>query len=340
MMITALYEKPGRLSVVKKVIPKLQPDEALVKVDACGVCGTDLHIVEGKSRSTPPVVPGHEFNGTVYDIRSDIDTFSTGQRVAADPNIPCDTCYYCRRGLVHLCENLKALGVDIDGGMAEYCVVPLRQLYHLPDTITPEQAVFIEPLSCIIHGIDRANVSVGDTAVILGGGTVGLLMLTLLKNAGVSRAVLIEPVAFKRDIARKLGADAVLDPLTENVREAILDMTGVGADVVFECAGTNVTARQTFEYVRRGGTIEFFGVCPIGETIPVEPNNVFVNELTIVGSYINPNTFSRAVQLLSSGMIDIDKLLIREYTLENIHAAFESLRAGDTIKNIVCPSAF
>lgn len=337
MMITALYERPGRLSVVEKNIPGLQPDEALVKVDACGVCGTDLHIVEGKSRSTPPVVPGHEFNGTISDIRSDNGMFSSGQRVAVDPNIPCDTCYYCRRGLVHLCENLKALGVDIDGGMAEYCVVPVRQLYRLPDTITQEQAVFIEPLSCIIHGIDRANVSVGDTAVIIGGGTVGLLMLALLKKSGVSGVFLIEPVAFKRDIARKLGADAVLDPLTENVREAILDMTGVGADVVFECAGTTDTARQSFEYVRRGGTVEFFGVCPIGETIQVEPNSVFVNELTIVGSYINPNTFSRAVQVLSSGMIDIDKLLIREYTLENIHAAFESLRAGDTIKSIVCP---
>lgn len=336
-MMTALYEKPDHLSIVRKEIPLLRDDEVLIKVDACGVCGTDLHIVEGKSRSTPPVVLGHEFNGTIHDINCKNGPFSTGQRVAVDPNIACDRCYYCRRGLVHLCENLKAIGVDIDGGMAEYCVVPVGQLYPIPDTLTPEQSVFIEPVSCIIHGIDRARVSVGDTAVIIGGGTIGMLMLSLLKQAGISTTILIEPVAFKRDIGLKLGAGFVLDPLRDKVKDAILDITEVGVDHVFECAGTIATAEQSFEYVRRGGTVEFFGVCPIGETIALEPNNIFMNELTIVGSYINPKTFSRAIRILSSGGVDIDKLVIGKYKLENIHAAFESLRAGDAIKNIVYP---
>jgi len=310
-------------------------DEVLIKVDACGVCGTDLHIVEGRSRSTPPVVLGHEFNGTIYDSGGTNGSFAEGQRVAIDPNISCNTCYYCRRGLMHLCENLKAVGVDIDGGMAEFCAVPARQLYPLPHDLTPEQSVFIEPVSCIIHGIDRARVSVGDTAVIIGGGTIGLMMLSLLRNAGASKIVLIEPVAFKRDIAEKLGADVALNPLRDNVHEAIFDLTRVGADLVFECAGTSATAKQSLEYVRRGGIVEFFGVCPIGETIPVEPNNIFVNELTIMGSFINPHTFSRAIHVLSSGIVEIDKLVIHTYKLENIHAAMKSMREGETIKNIV-----
>ena len=150
-MKVALFEKPHQLKVAHKDLRKLNEHEVLVNVTACGVCGTDLHIVEGSSRSSPPVVLGHEFAGIVAEVGKGSDGFKVGDHVAVDPNISCGTCFYCRRGDVHLCKNLRALGVDIDGGMAESCIVPSSQLYHLPSTLTQEQAAFIEPLSCRWH---------------------------------------------------------------------------------------------------------------------------------------------------------------------------------------------
>ncbi len=336
-MKAALLDTSYHLSVVDKPLRRLQDNEALVKVNICGVCGTDLHILEGKSRSRCPVVLGHEFTGIIYEIGEKNGLFKEGQPVAIDPNISCGMCYYCHRGLVHLCKNLKALGVDIDGGMAEYCIVPVSQIYPVPHDMSQEKSVFIEPVSCIIHGIDRARITVGDIAVIIGGGTIGLLMIPLLKNAGVSKTILIEPVTSKRERAVDLGADVVLDPGKDNLYDAVFDSTQEGADIVMECAGTPNTAKQAFEFVRRGGTIEFFGVCPKGETIPVEPYDVFSNELTILGSYVNPHTFSRAIRMLEAGIIDTDKLLTGKYKLEDVHGAIDSLRSGEAVKNVVYP---
>ena len=268
-MKVALFEKPHSLTVRSTPLRTLLPNEVLVKVQACGVCGTDVHIVEGTSRSTPPVVLGHEFTGVVEDVGIAVHGVASGQRVAVDPNISCGVCYYCRRGLVHLCANLQALGVDQDGGMAEFCFVPAQQIYLLPDGMQMEAAAFVEPVSCAVHGIDRANIHAGDTVVIIGGGTIGLIMLQLARNAGASRTILVEPLQQKRRIAAELGADVVLNPMESDTKSAVMDITHVGADVVIECVGKPQTAQLALELARRGGTVEFFGVCPIGEKIPV-----------------------------------------------------------------------
>ncbi|MEK9136338.1 MAG: alcohol dehydrogenase catalytic domain-containing protein, partial [Bacteroidota bacterium] len=144
-MRVAQYEKTHTLNVINKLLRALNEGEMLIKVEACGVCGTDVHIVDGTSRSTPPVVLGHEYAGIVTDVAKGTTGVAVGQHVGVDPNISCGTCFYCRRGEVHLCKRLRALGVDIDGGMAEFCIVPSSQLYHLPGTMAPEQAAFIEP---------------------------------------------------------------------------------------------------------------------------------------------------------------------------------------------------
>src|ERR1041385_1913030 len=221
-MKVALFEKPQVLSVTVKDLRPLRSDEVLVKVDACGVCGTDVHIVEGSSRSTPPVVIGHEYAGIVEDSSNTVEGWKPGKRVAVDPTISCGACFFCRRGLVPLCSNLLALGVDIDGGMAEYCIVPVKQLYEIPDNLSMEASAFIEPVSCAIHGIDRANIRTGDSVVILGGGTIGLLMLQLAKEAGASRTFVVEPLPHKQAIARALGADYVIDP--KDTVPAIFDL--------------------------------------------------------------------------------------------------------------------
>lgn len=337
-MKAAQFDKPHSLHIVTKQLRPLKAGEMLVKVEACGVCGTDVHIVEGTSRSTPPVVLGHEYGGSVEDVGKAIAGFSPGRRVAIDPNIACGTCFYCRRGLVHLCANLRALGVDIDGGMAEYCIVPAEQAYLLPDDMPADQSAFIEPVSCAVHGIDRANIRTGDTVVLVGGGTIGLIMMQLARSAGASRTIVIEPLAHKRAIAEKVGADVVLDPGVTNTHLAIMDLTTVGADVVIECVGKPQTMRMAIELARRGGTVEFFGVCPIGESIPVEPNQVYFKELTIVGSYINPHTFDRAITLLRSGRVKIDAFQVHRFPLDGVHEALAYQREGKTLKSIIQPA--
>ena len=337
-MKVALFEESHQLNITHKDLRKLKGDEVLVKVTACGVCGTDLHIVEGSSRSSPPVILGHEYAGIVADAGKESIGFTVGDHVAVDPNIACGTCFYCRRGEVHLCERLRALGVDIDGGMAEFCIVPSSQLYRLPGTLSPEQAAFIEPLSCAVHGIDRAQIRAGDTVVILGGGTVGLLLLQLARISGASRVIVVEPMDWKRRIATRIGADEALDPNAVDVFDCVKDLTGEGADVVIECAGRLETVSLSLKLARRGGTVEWFGVCPLGEMVQLEPYSVYFKELTIVGSYVNPHTFDRSIALLVANKVSIEHFVVHKFPLDGVHEALRSLAEGNTIKSLIVPS--
>jgi len=335
----ALFERPHRLVVTDRPLRRLRPDEAVLRVQACGICGTDVHIVEGSSRSTPPVILGHEYCGVVEDVGESVDTITPGDFVAVDPNVSCGHCPYCRRGLIHLCQNLKAYGVDLDGGMAERCLVRSSHLYRLPQGMATDVAVFAEPVSCCVHGIDRANIEAGDAVVLLGGGTIGLIMLQLTRNAGAARTIVVEPIERKRLLARDLGADVVLDPATDNVRDAVLDHTRIGADVVVECAGRKTTAQQALDLARRGGTVVMFGVCAVGHTIDVEPNAVYSKELNIVGSYINPYTFTRAISLLEQRKVRVDKFHFDRFPLDGIHDALARLRKGEAVKSLILPVA-
>jgi len=305
-------------------------------VEACGICGTDLHIVEGSSRSTPPVVLGHEYAGSIVDMGRQVKGHQVGERVAVDPNIACGECYFCRRGLVHLCSQLRALGVDINGGMAEFCIVPSRQVFSLGNEMSPEACAFVEPLSCAVHGIDRAGIRPGDSVVIIGGGPIGQIMLQLARHSGAAFSVMVEPYRQKRDLADKLGASLTIDPKV-NMAEQIRAVLPEGADVVIECAGLTATAEAAIEIARRGGTVEFFGVCPLGASIPVEPNKVYFKELTIVGSYVNPHTFSRAISLLRGGVVKLDAFTMTRFPLEGVHEALRYHREGLTLKSIIIP---
>lgn len=334
-MKAALFEKPHSVKVVRRDLRALNPDEVLVKVSVCGVCGTDVHIVEGTSRSSPPVVLGHEYAGTVVDTGTGVKNWKAGQEVAVDPNISCGVCAYCRKNLVHLCSNLRALGVDIDGGMAEYCIVPAHRLYAVPETLSIQASAFIEPLSCAIHGIDKSALREGDTVVIIGGGTIGLLMLQLAKAAGASRTIVVEPLSRKRAIAETLAADVILDP--KDSVPAVFDLTRIGADLVIECVGRPETMRASLSYARRGGTVLFFGVCPVGVSIAVEPNDIYFRELTIVGSYVNPGTFSRSIDLLSSGKVRVDAFDLAMFSLDGVSEALDAQRNGTAMKSMILP---
>lgn len=313
------------------------PNEVLIKVEACGICGTDIHIYEGTANSKPPVILGHEYTGIIEYVGGNVTLFKSGDRVAVDPNIPCGYCDYCRRGLIHLCENLTALGVHIDGGFAEYSIVPESQLYRLPDNISFEWGCLTEPISCAIHGVELASIKAGDTVVILGAGAIGLIIMQLVRLSGASKLIVVEPIKGRRESARMLKADILIDPTEENVRDITMKNSYDGADVVMECAGSPQTARLALDLVRRGGRIIFFGVCDRNAKIHIKPQEIYFKELTIKGSYINPNTFSRAIDLLSLNKIDLSKFKIKRFLLDELLNALEYHKKQKALKNIVIP---
>jgi threonine dehydrogenase-like Zn-dependent dehydrogenase len=215
--------------------------------------------------------------------------------------------------------------------------VPEAQIHRLPDNVPLEWGVFAEPLSCVIHGVDLSEVQLGDTVVILGAGAIGLMMTELLRIAGAARVFVVEPSKERREIAEKFRPDLVINPEEVNVTDVIMKNTYNGADVVMECAGTPETARLSLELVRRGGKVIFFGVCDREALIKIRPQKIYYDEISIKGSFINPFTYSRAIELLSLGKIDFNKFGIAKFKLDELPRAFEFHKKRKATKTIILP---
>jgi 2-desacetyl-2-hydroxyethyl bacteriochlorophyllide A dehydrogenase len=336
-MRASLYHGPGKLAVTSRDTPRPAATDLLVQVKACGICGTDVHIFEGEFPATPGIALGHEYAGVVAEVGAAVSGFTPGDHVAIDPNIPCGSCPACRRGDVHLCEALQALGVTRDGGFAEYSVVPAGQAYHVPEAVSFDACAFAEPLSCCLHGLDLAEIRAGDRVLVIGAGSIGLLMVQLARLSGAAVVVVAEPVEAKRTLAVRLGADRALDPAAGAVGSACQDLAPIGFDAVLECVGRPATAAQALGLARRGGRIVWFGVNPPGATVPVEPYLVYRNELTIRAAFINPHTFGRAVGLLGQGRIQTTPLVSHHVGLAAIAEGIGSMKAGRVIKVLVLP---
>ncbi len=336
--------------------PTPLPGEVLLRVDACGLCGTDRHIVRGEYPAILPLTPGHEFAGTVVDVAPTPSshllhatallsaggrgrTLRVGDRVAVDPNIACGVCAVCWRGDPCLCPRRVALGVDLDGGFAEYVRVPIEQAYLLPDHVPASWGALCEPLACCLHGLDLAPIRVADSVVILGGGVIGQLMVLLAHDAGVRHVVLSTRQEGRRRLAETLGATATIDPRAVDPVAAVSAVGGMvpgGADVVIECAGTIETFEQATMLARRGGTVLVFGVAPQGQTARISPFEIFARELRIVGSYLNPRTHDRAVALVASGRLNLDALITHRLTLDEVPALLTHDPAVDEVKALYC----
>jgi L-iditol 2-dehydrogenase len=336
-MRAAVIERPGCAGAREVEQPRPAAGEVLVQVAVCGVCGTDVHIMHGGFRAQYPVIPGHEFCGVVTALGPGVSGLEPGDRVVIDPNIVCGRCPYCRRGLVHLCTDLRAVGVTQPGGFASFVALPAGQAHRLPDAVDDESAAFTEPLACCLHGLDRAEIRAGDQVAILGAGPIGLLMLQLARLAGAAHITVSEPQAAKRGLAAQLGADQGLDPATDDLRAAVLDHNGIGADVVIECVGGAAPTAQALTLARRGGRVVLFGVSPHEAEVALRPYDVFLNELTILGSYINPFTHARAIELLAGGRVKTAPLVSHRLGLEEFAAALEIAGEGAAAKVLVRP---
>lgn len=332
-MRAAIFNGPLDLEIREYSLPAVGKNEILLKVESCGICGTDFHIFHGKSYAKPPVIIGHEYAGTIVETGKDVKEYNTGDHIAVDPNIYCGECYYCKNGKINFCTNLKALGVSMNGGFAEYSLVPVSQAHILPKDFPFSSAAFAEPLSCCIRGMDQAAIKHGESVVIIGGGTIGLLMLQLVKISGAGRIILVEPVEEKRKIAELLGADYVFDPADNNMILQITGITSGGPDAVIECAGNSKAAELALTLPKRGGRVIIFGLSAKKETININLQDFFLKELSIKGSLLNPFTFSRAVELLVSNKIQADKLNPMLSPLEELKNILSSPRKLTIIKH-------
>ncbi len=335
-MRAAVFLGDGQLELREAPVPTPGPGDVLIQVAACGICGTDRHIMHGEFRTAPPVVIGHEYAGTVVAVGHQVDDLQVDDHVTVDPNITCGICRPCQRGQVHMCRNLTALGVNRDGGFAEYALAPRSQCYRLPEQVDLLDGAMTEPLACCIHGIDLAGIRAGDRVAVIGGGAIGQLLAQLARLSGAGIVVVSDTLAERRQMALQLGADVAIDPLHEDP----VTIGGViegGADVVIEAVGSRVTNRQAIDWAAPGGTVLWFGVTPPGQTVEVEPNLIFEKELRIQGARINPFTHNRAVALLGSGRIAVRPLITQQIGLDQLATELLQPSPGQ-VKTVVIPA--
>lgn len=331
-MLSLQLIAPKQLEIIEYTLRKLEPDELLIKIATAGICGTDFHLFTNEAKVDLPVIIGHEFCGVVVDRGSNTEGFTIDDHVVIDPNIYCGKCFFCRNGKINFCENLSALGVNVNGGLAEYCIVPLSQTYRLPQSFSLSNASYTEPLSCCLRGMDIVKIKHGETVAVIGGGTIGLLMVQLAKIAGASNIILIEPVVIKQEIGLSLGATYSFNPKEEKLTEQISDLTLGGVDVVIECVGHSSAVNLAFNLTKRGGRILIFGLSPKNSKVEFNLQEAFYKELSISNSLLNPFTFQRSISLLTSNQINVEKFLTKKINLTETQNLFYSEKNNNVIK--------
>lgn len=334
----AVFYGPGEVTIeeASELIPA--PEDVLLKVDSCGICGTDRAIFRGDVPLETPIVLGHEYSGTIVAVGSEVRSLMIGQRICVDPNITCGRCVYCRRGFSHLCQHLSPLGITRSGGFAEYGTVPGTYAYPLPDTVSLEAGALIEPLACALRGLEQASVEPGDAVLVLGAGAIGCFLLQLAIISGAAVTIVAEPDPARRERARDFGADVACDSGDE-VRAFVIEQTeSIGADVVIEASGTTDGARLALDLVRRGGRVVWFGVYPESQLIELSPYTINENEITIRGSFNNPFTHHAAVALAASGRVRISELVSDRIALDQLPAALDSAAPLPAGKVLVQPA--
>lgn len=316
----------------------LGPGQARVRSVAIGVCGSDTHALHGRHPLIPlPYYPGHEATGVVIEVAPDVRGLAPGARVVVEPTLPCWECKRCRGGQENLCENLQFFGCGFEqGGMADEFVVRADRLHGIPDDLDDLAAALIEPLSTPVHAA-RITGPLRDRAiVIMGAGTIGLLLLAVARHDGARRIVLTDPLPAKRAIGRRLGADAVIDAAAGDLVEQVRAALGESADVVFDCVAIQPTIDAAIALAVKNGTVAIVGVPSADVSIPTIV--VQDNQIRLQGSatYVHEDV-ARAIAILASGAIRAEDYVTRQFPLEQAHAAFAAAAGGTEIKVLVRP---
>jgi len=325
----------GDLRLDEIPVPQPKRDEVRLRPLATGICGTDVHIFRGEFPAPPPVVLGHEVAGIVDAVGADVTGLKEGDLATLQPNTFCGQCRYCRTGREHLCPKLWAYGVHGDGGFAEALVASAKVVYRLPATLEPRIGCMTEPLACCVHGMDKLAVQSGSTVLVIGAGLIGLILTRLARLAGAGTIVSIEPIESRRNGALGFGADAAFAPDAGGRQKAVEATLGQGFDFVIDAVGSSATFDMAVEIAGRGASILVFGCAPEQATSTVRPYDLFARELTIMGSFINPYTHERAVQILPQ--MGLEKLPILTFPLGEYQKAFANHGTAAAAKLQILP---
>jgi threonine dehydrogenase-like Zn-dependent dehydrogenase len=335
-MPSAVFEGDGRLSIIERPIPSIQNgDDVLIEVEACGVCGTDVHILEVPPAhpATPGVIMGHEFVGVVLETGPGAVGVEVGERVAVAANLSCGSCSPCKRGTPNHCEHFTTMGIFRDGGLARFATAPARACHAVSKDIPRQIAALTEPLSCVVNGVEQARLLPGETVAVIGAGPVGLLFLALFRAAGAGLLVVVEPMEMRREAAKRMGADVCLDPSSGDPAPPVRDATaGAGADVVVDAVGDQLG--HALSCVRVGGRVLLFGMNSRARPA-VRQYDITRNELTVLGAYVGSNVFPKAARILASGLVDLDPIISHRVTLRELPSALDAIRQGRAVKVVV-----
>lgn len=305
--LAARVTAPETFSVVQQARPEPGPGEVLLEVARAGVCGTDVHIVEGSyPLARYPLVLGHELAGTVVQIGEDVSQLEVGHRVTVDPNVPCMACSECRRNAFNHCLHMRIIGVNVDGGFASYLVVPERAVFPIGDDLGFGAAALLEPLACVMWGLKRTGLEPGARALVFGAGPMGCLLLQALRFAGASTIASVDLVQHRLETAAALGA-------TETVHAEdhihLNSLAELGFDLVVDATGSPKVLQGTFRFARPNARIWAFGVAPEDATIGVSPFELFRKDLTLFGSFALNRTFDQAIELSSAPGFELESLI-------------------------------
>lgn len=345
-MKALLLSEYKRLEVVDVPMPRPGPEEVLVKVEACGICGSDVHGYDGSTgRRIPPIIMGHEAAGTVVALGPGVSGFKEGDRVTFDSTIYCGKCEYCVKGEVNLCNNRQVLGVSTPdfsraGAFAEYVVVPRHVMYPLPEGVRATQAAMIEPLAVAVHAVSLAPITTDTTALVMGAGMIGLLVMQVLKEKRCGRIFVIDIDDTRLESAKKLGATEVINAKSVDVAEVVKKLTGgAGVDVALEAVGSTPTVKSAIENVRKGGTVVLIG--NVSPTVEIPLQVVVSRELTLHGSAASAGEYPECIELLERGAVQVDSLISAVAPLEKGSEWFERLyaREPNLMKVILSPTA-
>jgi L-iditol 2-dehydrogenase len=332
-MKVATWHGESRFTIDDVPEPTPGPGDVLVAIHTAGICGTDVHATQGLFPVTPPRVLGHEYSGVVVAAGKGAGRRLVGRAVACEPGYGCGSCADCRAGRVSQCADCTRVG-----GFAEQVVLPARCVHVVPEGLDPATAALAEPAACCLAGLEMFRMPHGAAVLIIGGGLIGLLTLAMARARGAATLLLSDPIASRRDAARRLGADVVIDPSREDVKAVVGQLTaGRGVDVTCEAVGKPDLVAQAIAVTRPRGFVQLVGVSPVGSTVPADLYDIHWRELTIRGAFGRGTAFGRALALLPS--LKVDSLITARFPLAEIQAAFEHAAAGRGLKTVLAPGA-
>lgn len=339
-MLAVVKEYKGEgFTLMDVPVPKIGPDDVLIKVKAVGICGSDMPIFSGVREVPFPMIPGHEFSGTIEETGSNVKKFKIGDRVTPGLVINCGECIYCRQGYESLCENILETGIHVDGAFAEYVKVPAKTVHVLPDTMTYEQAASIDPIASAYRPVKKANIGSEDTVLVFGPGPIGIYTVQCAKAEGAKKIIIagVNGDEERLELAKKLGADYTINISEVDMIQAVKDVNdGLLPDIVFEASGHPSSVQMCLDSIKANGKIVFIGIQH--QSVDLELAKIVRQEIKVEGSICYTwKDYKECIDLVSSGRVDTDNMVTHKFALKDIDKGLEVMKNREAVKVILYP---